>query len=183
MDCARLQAPGASTAHPSTSTIFARTLYWPMSASVSFQLCFSTRLFFAKASCSLAQSWRNCAFALVPFVAWYVFSCSSVIFRSMAAYSFERVLIPASALCFSAHSSLSSARLSFCDSACSVYFLTVSSHSAIISGNPCGSFVNRSWCVASSPLVEAACSFATNDTLLCASGWRTALKNNCGTQL
>ena len=116
----------------------------------------------------LAQSWRNCAFVLVPFVDWYAFSCSGVIFRSMAACSFERVLIPASALCFSAHSFLSSARLSFCDSACSVYFFTVSCHSAIISGKPCGSFVNRSWCVASSPQVEAACSFATNDTLLCA---------------
>ena len=78
--------------------------------------------------CSLAQSRRNCAFALVPFVDWYAFSCSGVIFRSMAAYSFERVLIPASALCYSAHSSFSSARLSFCDSACSAYFLTVSSH-------------------------------------------------------
>ena len=71
------------------------------------------------------------------FVDWYAFSCSGVILRSMAAYSFERVLIPASALDFSAHSSLSSARSSYCDSAWSLCLLTVSSHSVIISGNPC----------------------------------------------
>ena len=97
----------------------------------------------AKAYCSLAQSWRNCALALVPFVDWYAFSCSGVIFRSMAVYSFDRV----SDRFASARTAPCLQRtLSFCDSACSVFFLIVSSHAAIISGNPCGSFLNRSWC-------------------------------------
>ena len=127
-----------------------------------------------------AQSWRNLRFRARPFrglvrvlLFWRLSQHGSVFFRVCLDPCLHTLLQRAQFLVFS-----KMVVLQFCLFCVFLdCFLPLGNHF----GNPCGSFVNRSWCVVSSPQFEAACSFATNE--LCAIEWRTALETIVNTAL